>query len=106
MIFTIDKSTIEACQKENTRNHHVKYRILLLIALAPILYVLLFSDFYNSGFTFINVFRVILILFMFRIIAKELTDTIIVLFFYKSSYNLTLKEIRKFKLKRLNKKSR
>jgi len=106
LIFTIDKETIKSCQKENTRNHHLKYRLLLLIVLSPILYVLLFSDFHNSGFTFMNIFRVILTLLMFRIIAKELTDTIIVLFFYKSSYNLSLKEIRKFKLRRLNKKSR
>ena len=101
-IFTVDKNTVKSLQKEDTQKNHIKYRILLFIILIPILYVCIFG-YINQGFNYMNIIRTIIALFFIRFITKEMTDAIIVLFFYKSSYRLTLKEIRKFKLIRLKK---
>jgi len=100
--FTINKEIIKSCEKsENTKYKHIKFRIFIFFLLIPILYILLFG-YIRDEFSVINIIRTLLFLFIFRVIAKDITDTIIVIFFYKSSYKYTLKDIRKRKLRKLN----
>lgn len=104
-IFTVDKNIKNECFAPSTRNKHIMYRLILFVCLMPILYILIFS-YIDKGLTVFNIFRTILFILFFRLFAKKLIDYMIVIFFYKSSYAITLKEKRKNKLrklKRLNK---
>jgi hypothetical protein len=102
-IFTVNKNIIEDCKKEDKFKNHLKYRVLISILLIPFLYIFIFG-YISEGLNIFNVFRTILFFIFFRLIAKDMTDFIISIFFYKSSYSLTLKEKRRLKLKRLKKK--
>lgn len=105
-IFTIDKNTIENCRvKKNKRKQQILYRIAIFILILPLLWVCFFSYFQDGGFTIFNIFRTILFLFIIRILAKKMIDHLIVLFFHKSSYELSSQEIRRLKLKKIKRKS-
>jgi len=100
-IFSIDNQIIENCKIENKLKNHIKIRICIFILLIPILYILMFS-YILYNFNLYNMFKTILLILFFRILAKNMTDYIIVIFFYKSSYRFTLKNRRKNKLNKLN----
>lgn len=100
-VFTIEKSVKKKSNKEISRKYHIKYRLLLILALIPIMYAI-FSAYHDYGFTLIGTFKLILLLFLIRIIGKELIDSIVHLLFYKSSYKISLKERRKLKMNKLN----
>jgi len=99
-IFTIDKS-VKNSSKEISIKKHIKYRFFLILVLSPIIFAI-FSAYRDYGFTLNGTFKLILLLLLVRIIGKVITDYIIHIFFYKSSYKISLKEIRKIKIKKLN----
>lgn len=103
-IFTVNKKYSQNSIVK-TRKQHIQYRIFLILVILPFLYVLLFS-YIENGFTFFNVLRTILFALFFRIIAKDIIDLIIIILFYKSSYEITNTERRKIKLKKINRKSK
>ena len=109
-IFTINKKRLQksgACGDRivKTRKQHLQYRIFLILAIVPILYVLLFSYFEN-GFNLISLLKTLLFILFFRIVAKDVIDLIIIILFYKSSYEISDQERRKIKLKKINRKSK
>lgn len=103
-IFTVNKKYSQNSIVK-TRKQHIQYRIFLILVILPFLYVLLFL-YIENGFTFFNVLRTILFALFFRIIAKDIIDLIIIILFYKSSYEITNTERRKIKLKKINRKSK
>ena len=103
-IFTVNKKYSQNSIVK-TRKQHIQYRIFLILVILPFLYFLLFS-YIENGFTFFNVLRTILFALFFRIIAKDIIDLIIIILFYKSSYEITNTERRKIKLKKINRKSK
>lgn len=99
-IFTIDENT----KKSNriiSRKNHIKYRLILIAALTPIIYAI-FTAYVDYGFTLYGTFKLLLLLLLIRFIGKEFIDAIISIFFYKSSYQISIKERRKLKLNKIN----
>jgi len=101
-LFTVDK------KNKNTKplsvKNHFKYRLILTIIFSIFLYIFLFS-YVREDFTLINVIKTFLFLIFLRFLAKDYSDCMIVIFFYKSSYKvkpLTLRQKRLKKLKKLN----
>ena len=102
IIFTIDKKTINNCNVSNSKKEHIKSRLYIFLLLIPFCYIIFFG-YISESFNLFNIFRTLLFILLFRLIAKDFTDTIIVMFFYKSSYKYTLRDIRKRKIRKLNK---
>jgi phosphatidylserine synthase len=100
-VFTVDKKIINNCKVRNSKKDHIRSRLYIVLPLIIFFYIICIS-YIGETFTLFNIFRTFLFFLVFRIIAKEFTDYIIVMFFYKSFYKYTLKDARKRKIKRFN----
>jgi len=101
-IFTIDED-IKKSHKKLSRKDHIKYRVLLILVLLPILYAI-FVAYREYGFTLIGTFKLLLLLLIIRFLGNEHIDAILATFIYKSSYQISEKERRKLKLKKIKRR--
>lgn len=104
-MFSIDEKLI-TYSKKGKLYEHILLRIITFIVTIPLLYIIFFG-YFNDGFNIMALIKTILFISVFRFFFKEFTDTILFIFFYKSSYKIddSLKYTRKLKLKKLKLKS-